>query len=599
MTITNDKEEGFRFSKLGTMIGSLGYYHLIFDLNMTEIEHAIVAMCSHTDITLQQYEKMSTGLGTEVIDQIREKENNRCTELSEDYLSVLQLLSDSPDNGQFHSVHTPFNNISRSVEKYIDKSKFQLKNSFPFERQVTGRKDRQVIAAGIILLIGIVAVGTLWYSHSELAQISIDADRNANLYAVQKLQETEVRSKINKRALEAMMNNLAHLGDRIKRLELATILDKLTDTNDYIETSIRRLLSRLQTVAQLRLDPGFLHVFQFSKKLQKIQSQLHQHNYQLAIRHVRDVFKISISYLLFKNGKLRIFVHLPMYKQGTLLEVWKFHNVPYTPVAQPKNTNTPVMMQLEVRETILAIDNTQTLLKLMSTQELAECNRFDTLYFCDNKSIYEKATQHACLFTLFTKEVSAVKRNCHFQLINYRPISIQLNDTSFIIDHSVTEEKAEVQCVTGEETSITLKGRQIINLRPGCWLNTKEARFESSLLVSGAPEKLVLKSLQMHDVLTVEEQYVLNNFQDIANTLDWDKLAVGVSTSDVINGYKSRLVTQTMSISFGVAIVILLIPILWLLWRRWMHVRKRQRQNAAAVNEDPPEQPEQIPLQEQ
>ena len=435
VNITQDVQQGFRFSKQGTLIGSLGYYHLVFDINLTNLEDAIVALCSHTEISLSQMEGVFKEEGKPLLKQIKEEEGERCRLLVSDYLEVLQLLNANARGEKFHPGHVPFSHINNTVQQYLPEEVYKVQQSFIVQENVAsnapGRLERQVII-GLLLVAGIVAIGTaLWFSHSELLKVSVDADRDANLYAVQKLQDTEIRSKVNQKALDRIIVNLKTINKQIMKLELAAVLTKMTLTNNKLETSIRELMDNLIVSASLQLAPKFIKAMGMKKKITEISQKLQPKSYQLAIRHIRDLIHSPISFLLFKTGKLRIIIHLPMYRHGTLLDLWKFHNIPLTTLNKPFHEDSKVMMRPKIERSMLAVDSTHSMVRIFDENLLTTCKQIDLLFYCENTNIYTLTFKNNCLYSLFTQEVNLIKQNCQFEMIPYQPFIVQLNSTTF------------------------------------------------------------------------------------------------------------------------------------------------------------------------
>ena len=307
--IKQDNGERFRFAERGLMIGFLGYNHLIFDVNLTYIEDAIVSLCSHTELVLGHLEPHVDQGSRKIVDHVRKNEDLRCHILTDDYLNALSLLSAAPEGEGFLLGHVPFAHLKESMGRVLNHKKFQLHDAYNFPED-TGLStnhslvQRQLVV-GAIVLVGIVAIGTIWFSHSELARLSVQVDRDANLFAVHKLQETEVRSFVNRKALEAIEDNLNVLGQAVQRLELSEALTRLSLTNDRIETSIRRMIQNMEQTATLQLSPGFFKAHQMEKKLAEVQKKLDPMNYRLAVNNLRDALRSPSSYVLFQTGKLR------------------------------------------------------------------------------------------------------------------------------------------------------------------------------------------------------------------------------------------------------------------------------------------------------
>ena len=576
LIIKPDLEEGFRFTKEGQMIGSLGYYHLLFDVNITYIEEAIAVLCSHSDITLEHYrQRAGNDKGVKVVEQLQKEEDGRCADLTADYLNVLNLLNTAPDNGKFEEPHIPFQHLNDTLGHYVNTKKFQLSNEYDFSKKKT--KKRRQIVAGILILLGIVAIGTILYSQTQLASISVSSDRDANLFAVKKLQEVEVRSKINKKMLDGIVANLHTLSDKIARLEMASALFRMTMTNDRVEKEIRRMINNIETIASLRLAPRLLRTYQLEERLGEIQKRLNQQSYQLATVQLRDILHIPVSYLLFKDGKLRIFIHLPMYRVGTILDVWRFQNVPFSTIAQPSTAESKIMMRLQVENPIIAVDRTGTMVKVFSDRQLQQCQRAGSLYYCVRENTYDKTFQKTCVYALFARSTRLVKKNCHYDIIPAQPIVLQLNSTNFLTYQGVNV-SAELRCIEKPDQRVIFSGQVLLHISEGCRLITPAAVLDSTMNVWGNPVSVLKHDFKLEELLNSNEWDVLMNADSYLVNLDRNKLKQGIPLTDIIDGYNQRLTTTYISIVFASVLCLVVITVLVIIWRRLVHLQKRRRQ---------------------
>ena len=211
----------------------------------------------------------------------------------------------------------------------------------------------------------------------------------------------------------------------------------------------------------------------------------------------------------------------------------------------------------------------------MTEEELLACASVQDLYYCKNGNVYSQNYKDKCVYALYSQDTEKVKNNCHFIVLPYNPISIQLNSTTFLINHG-QHVRAQLRCDGKKEESVLIEGRVKITLDEGCQLITPKAILESSLNVWSDPIKVIEKPIHLGSVLTEEELQLLKNAPSFMSGIDRKKLQFGIPTHDIIDGYKARLVSTSLSISFGLGIGLLALALLIILWRRWVHFRKRK-----------------------
>ena len=54
-------------------------------------------------------------------------------------------------------------------------------------------------------------------------------------------------------------------------------------------------------------------------------------------------------------------MHIPIFRSGTLLEIWQFQDVPLSQIAQPKDSS--VLILPKVTEDIIAVNRTGSMAK--------------------------------------------------------------------------------------------------------------------------------------------------------------------------------------------------------------------------------------------
>ena len=131
---------------------------------------------------------------------------------------------------------------------------------------------------------------------------------------------------------------------------------------------------------------------------------------------------------------------------------------------------------------MLAMDRTGSLAKVMTEEELINCDRNQDLYYCRNGNIYDQNYKQSCVFALYSQDTHLIKENCHFYVIPYHPVSLQLNSTTFLVNHG-KQVQAQIRCHGHKETTVLLQGRTRVTLSKGCQMITAKAILESSFIL--------------------------------------------------------------------------------------------------------------------
>ena len=84
----------------------------------------------------------------------------------------------------------------------------------------------------------------------------------------------------------------------------------------------------MNALADGRLSPDFVKASMMSKALLRLENSMQREGYELGLETFDDLFRCMVSTLVWTNGTLNIYVHVPAYKIDSRLRLLEHIPVP-------------------------------------------------------------------------------------------------------------------------------------------------------------------------------------------------------------------------------------------------------------------------------
>jgi hypothetical protein len=99
-------------------------------------------------------------------------------------------------------------------------------------------------------------------------------------------------------------------------------------TLDSVFEDSTRILRGLNALADHRLSPDFVKTSKMTEALLLLENSMHQEGYELGLETMDDIFRCKTSHLVWHNGTLNIYLHIPAYKIDSRLQLQEHIPVP-------------------------------------------------------------------------------------------------------------------------------------------------------------------------------------------------------------------------------------------------------------------------------
>ena len=512
-------ETRVHFQSRGKMIGSLNFGHLVIDLDLKRFVDKARKLCGKESKWIQNIEKVRKSARALFQDVLLQYE-----------LQCKQLIFD----------------LEETESIWLD-GKISVRH----------RKKRQFFMAGMLAGAAIVAISSYFFSNSALIDISTGSSQNP--LTIRHLQDHEKRITVNERSIDILKEHIENLNNQIKvDHENIQIINLLVRTQPMMADLVRdldELRSGLQQLFSNRLSQNLVQGSQLKHILKEVTQKLNQLNLVPAISHTSDLFKLESSHMIFENGTIRVFVHIPAYRKGSLMDLHLY-------LGSPVHIGGGHFIHPQPFGTFLSSNSANTLFRTFTPQEFSFCHQVSGTFYCKNTNWYRKRYQDNCLINLFLGDTERIKEHCQFVISKETETLTQINHKTFHL-FSLQPSLIELQCPGYKTTSdkLTFSGAMEIYLQPECSASTGSYEMEGSADVFGKPSLIKFHNLDIFS--STDYESLTNNFKSLPHrSLDLIGSSKGMKIVDIQAEFAAQKLRNHIRIGFMAGIALIFVTII-------------------------------------
>jgi hypothetical protein len=468
------------FSKLGTTIGSLHYAHLVMEFNVTSLERNITKLCRMTRAAWQANPYNYTSADPTITKHAPPKDPYAPREQYSAFSRRMARINHDIEE-QCLSLLDDFR-----ILKHI-----WLPSSEDTKRSKrSGRNKRQV---GILIAFGIGLLVSYLYTHSSLLSINAAVNDDHESHTVQLLQKDETRLAMNNRSISIIKHAVETTKMNVYKLSKETdyvenVMELLTAFTTA-QGQVRRIMDGLLQLPHYRLSPHLVKPEALKNRLASIKTAVEEKGLVLAIDHVEEVFHLPTSHIMFHNGTLRIFTHIPAYEQNSLLHLYRFESLPI-----PVKDNVTILPILPDQQNVIAVNSMEDKFRLFQEAELKDCERVQQLLYCPRSNYFDLRTEQSCLFALYRGRFALIKKNCDFTPIIKNDLLRQLSPQHYVLyqaqDFVITKKCPGRPSLRNTMFTKRQQGLFRVTVEAGCFVKTPSFYFEGSYSLYGDTQRI-------------------------------------------------------------------------------------------------------------
>jgi hypothetical protein len=456
------------------------------------------------------------------------------------------------------------------------------------KKQRRGRRvKRQFFILGFLIAMGIAAIGSYLFSQSQVAQLSVSTGTDE--HAVQVMQDHETKTAVNNRSIEILKLSEREDKKRIYSLDMVTLQIMASLTKDEAEKEIRRIITAVQLLSKNRLSPDLVQTDRLGQVVTALKDKASRKGLVLGITTKEDIFRVDTSHIFFLNRTLRIFVHVPAYREDGLLDLYEYIPVPI-PLTQSKFVIPAPAAGL------LAVSPGKLLFRTMSHSALHDCDRLLDLYFCHRQNLYDKRYTDDCMVALYNSDYAKVGERCPILVQPKEDFLVQLNSSHFVLYQPELGD-VERRC-GGIIDRARLRGLYTVHVGAGCRVDSRSYIFDGALAIYSEGSELQQRVMNFSKVVPRELRDELEqlNEKELAE-LKLVGSTKGVYVRDLVKEFADRRRNFGYTVGLGSLIAVVGLIVLCLCCGRLEHLRRRQRETGSvfyhrAAVDPPPKQAE-------
>ena len=508
------------FRLKGRMIGALNFAHLMFDIDVAGLISKSQAVC---DSAVNWHKEFKNSGRQHVV-------------YFKDIMSIYHLQCQHL-NYDFQETESIWLNGELS-------------------RAGTGRGKRQFVL-GALLGAGIVAASSYFFSHSALLQIS--AGSNQNPLTIRHLQDHETRVTTNERSIQILERTLKEAREAINQSKSDEHLTHVLIKAQAMVTAMVRwadhFLEGLQMLHSHRLSPKLIESSQIVPVLEEMRNKLAQLGLEMAVEHAEDLFRLECSHLIFKNGTVRVMIHIPAYKKGGLLLFNEY-------ISSPIKIGSGRFFNPQPEGNFLASNSANNLFRTFTQDQLANCKSVGEIYYCKNENWFRKRYQDNCLINLYLHDTDRIREHCRFVVTNEVQTITQIDHETFNL-YSEKQDEVSRSCSahSSRQDKISFKGMIELKAHPSCTLESSAFVLEGSADIFIEPRVVRYQEL---DILSSEDLKMLeDNFHLLPpGALDLVGSTKGLKIKDIKGEFERQHFKTVLTIGMFSGLLVLGILIL-------------------------------------
>lgn len=487
-------------------------------------------------------------IGTTISFPSLERRINRFKNVTVWLESMIDL---SPERG--HEEHNPQSYIQLThlrdwLNMQILETETKLKaviNSF--EPSANNGRNRRQLAAGILGVVFGGIIGSVASGFGLKTLVSV-AERKQDVLAAhieeQDLQLYATMQEVNRlnATVEELIEGMKSYIDFRKSEDTRTqsMYAAWSATEDL--RSLRETLDAVVVAHHGHLSDKLIQSSALQKAVNEIRENALKHGRELGISSYADAYGLPCSYLYMEATRsVHIITHLPMYALGLSLDLFRY--VPTPIVFKPEDPEVDQdlpFLEVTAESAYIAISKDRTMYRTYTTESLEACLSLGTVYFCEDLSLF-KIRRPDCLLGLLLNQISMIREQCVVTSHKKATRVARLNSTTYAIMSPVDDEMS-INCQDKDTVSRYFRGTTLVNLDPGCTINTAEVKihrnpFEPPIEVESV---LVGRAFQLEDLAPDHSADKLENLFRLRESLGASGNAVPFTQLRGLNDFHAK-----------------------------------------------------------
>ena len=560
-------DAGVHFRRIGTMVGSLDYGHIGFDINLKDIRDTYAEQCFNL---LKAMRDPQHGYAAEEQANFTAAQNktieNGMAFVQSSAFGLTEICKSSL--ARLDGAISMFTDVSILQDHAKGKRETRTDECPHCQDTILSRQPRQVfMAVGLAFLLGaaVTAIGTLLFSQTKLIDVSASFDAGSSDEEIEVLQEHEKQTTLNKKAINDLKYEVTKLTARLYQfMEFIERPIKAYWALLYLTRDLDRIIDGVEELSHYKMTQKLVAPSSLVRAIKSLQARLAARGITVLPKQLHEFYELDLSYLYFTNHTMRVILHVPAYTDDTMLDLFE-----YVPTPLPVNDKFLLPMP---EDQILAVDpRSASLYKAMSKSDLTTCKHSGHKYFCPGQNYYRKLEKPSCVMNLYLNRLANIAEECSFQVMKEKSdYLVQLSPHEFVLYHA-TNSRVSMNCkyfgnLQPEEAKEFFQGVRKVIVPPGCTAQTNAFTFQGQIDIFAMESHLsphLSTALNLTEFLPMD--LVRSDVQEVMEELSQVGSSDGVKVRDLVTMLKKARSQRLWNLSLGIGGTILLVLVVLLI----------------------------------
>jgi hypothetical protein len=231
--------------------------------------------------------------------------------------------------------------------------------------------------------------------------------------------------------LDIYVQNVTHLLSEEFKYSPSLVQSSMDRLLSEAQSTTEQLIDTFQALQDHRLSHTLLDHLVLEKLHKVIVENATAKGYEALIKRPSDLFQVETSYIVIKNYKLVLVVHVPMVKMGHLLSLYQHIPIPLSQTFVKNSSITPVVGDNDIIA-VGVIDGNKHY-KTLGQSDLLKCFKLGDTYICDGRAILQNNFGDSCISSLWTQNLTGVLTQCDFEMTDKTEEVYALSHDEFIV----------------------------------------------------------------------------------------------------------------------------------------------------------------------
>ena len=352
-----------------------------------------------------------------------------------------------------------FPKLRNRIRKTIEEIKIRQDNFNQFVN--TKSISKRQILAGVVGIAGTL-LGLLNTRQLDNLEKEISNVKSQNRYVLEELEHQKEYTHVLHDDISALNKTINVILNTLQTSSVTTQFIAAEQELEFLTSKMYRRIEMQNDLMQSSFDKRFpvaiANFSAISKVFDDLDKKADFQGFQLIPRNPIDLIQSETSFII-KNNELHLFLHVPMYRKGYTLRLYKYVDFPF-----PFNDTHALFIQPTHRFIGLAPDEHY---RTITTDSLFQCKTHGKLFLCPHQGSLKIDLLDDCLGALYLKNLIAIKRACVFIIKEISDYVYQTHPTRFLL-YTPKTLRIVTTCNNGTTFVHRRKGINDYQVDPGC-----------------------------------------------------------------------------------------------------------------------------------